>query len=179
MLIDDLGVSPDRWRAYNVTQWGHLRVRFGDDGSGQLGFKVETKSGGARDYWNTVTDVYKRGDGELVHLILKTKPLMLFCRGARYPLPLRRPSRGDAGAALLRRRRLPVNPSPAPAAATGTPLRAIALHPHHPQSATACCCPRCEGLRRGSTAHIRRQPAVRAGSFISLGGGCMLHGFCF
>lgn len=66
VLIDDMGVSPDKWGAYNVTQWGHLRVRFGDDGSGQLGFKVETKSGGSRGYWNMVTDVYKRGDGELV-----------------------------------------------------------------------------------------------------------------
>jgi hypothetical protein len=63
LMIEDLGVSPDRWGGYNVTHWGHLRVRFGDDGSGQLGYKIETKSGGARDYWNTVTDVYKRGDG--------------------------------------------------------------------------------------------------------------------
>jgi len=33
-------------------QWGHLRVRFGDDGGG-----------GAREYWNSVTDAYRRGDG--------------------------------------------------------------------------------------------------------------------
>ena len=52
VLIEDLGISPDRWGSYNVTQWGHLRVRFGDDGGR-----------GARDYWNTVTDVYSRGDG--------------------------------------------------------------------------------------------------------------------
>ncbi len=63
LLIEDLGVSPDRWGGYNVTQWGHLRVRFGDDGSGQMGFNIEAKSGGSRDYWNTVTEVFQRGDG--------------------------------------------------------------------------------------------------------------------
>jgi hypothetical protein len=103
LLIEDLGVAPDRWGAYNVTQWGHLRVRFGDDGSGQLGFKVETKSGGARDYWNTVTDVYKRGDGGAVFMILfcYLKPLIFFGRGACHPLPLRRPPERDARVALL------------------------------------------------------------------------------
>ena len=78
LLIEDLGVAPDRWGGYNVTQWGHLRVRFGDDGSGQLGFKVETKNGGARDYWNSATDVFKRGDGLPAILVSFTtvNPLM-------------------------------------------------------------------------------------------------------
>ncbi len=70
LLIEDLGVPPDRWGGYNVTHWGHLRVRFGDDGSGQLGFKIETKNGGSRDYWNSATEVFKRGDGVFVFLIL-------------------------------------------------------------------------------------------------------------
>jgi hypothetical protein len=63
LLIEDLGVPPDRWGSYNVTHWGHLRIRFSDDGSGQLPHKVETKNGGSRDYWNTATNAFARGDG--------------------------------------------------------------------------------------------------------------------
>jgi hypothetical protein len=116
VLIEDLGVSPDRWGGYNVTQWGHLRVRFGDDGSGQMGFKIETKNGGSRNYWSTVTDVYKRGDGAvgpLIGVLLNPEPVPIRC--ACCPFPLRRPSLRDARAALVCRRGLPVRrPSPPP-----------------------------------------------------------------